>query len=700
LRNPSDAAYEKLVDKLLESPHYGERWARIWLDLARYADSQGYEKDALRTIWPYRDWVIDALNKNLPFDQFALKQIAGDLLPNPSESDLIATGFHRNTMTNTEGGTDDEEFRDIAVRDRVATTGVAFMGLTWGCAQCHTHKYDPLSHREFYQLYAFFNQTEDADKPDDSPVLKLANGSTPIFRELPAEKRRQTRIFDRGNFLNPGEPVEAAVPQAFHPMAPDAPKNRLGLAKWLTDRNNPLTARVQVNRYWARMFGRGLVETEEDFGTQGQLPSHPELLDWLAVDFMERGWDMKAALKTIVMSATYRQSAAASPELRAKDPNNVLLARGARFRIDAEMVRDQALALSGLLNRKLYGPPVMPWQPDGIWQVVYSGAQWETGNSEERYRRAIYTMNRRTTPYPAMQTFDAPSGEVCTARRIRTNTPLQALASLNDPALMEAAQNLGLRTAEEKGSDADRAARLFERLTLRKPSDTEQKRIVALYKDAAADLKKDAEATHRLLNYGQRLYSRDRESTLLGDGREDGAQWRYVTEKPATDEWLKPDFSDAAWSTGPGQFGLLATTAKKPEPLLRTKWDTEELWLRREFTVPEQGVDAVRLLVRTDAAFEAYVNGVPAAATDMNRSGYYGYTFSKEALAAIQPGRNVLAIHAKRSYEPVRGQVFDAGLLAARPVAQGEQTNTAVTRAAWIMVANALLNLDEVLVHP
>jgi len=264
----SPEAYERLVDGLFNSPHYGERWASVWLDLARYADSKGYEADRLRSMWPYRDWVIRALNENMPFDRFTILQLAGDLLPVPTQDQLIATGFHRNTMTNDEGGTDDEEFRDAAVKDRVATTGQVWMGMTWGCAQCHNHKFDPLSQKEFYQLYAFFNQTEDSDKIDDRPKLRLDGKTTTlIMRELPADKRRETRIHRRGNFLDPGEAVEPAVPAAFHPFPEEAPRNRLGLAKWLVDKRNPLTARVVVNRFWSRLFGAGLVETEEDFGS-------------------------------------------------------------------------------------------------------------------------------------------------------------------------------------------------------------------------------------------------------------------------------------------------------------------------------------------------------------------------------------------------------------------------------------------------
>jgi mono/diheme cytochrome c family protein len=289
LNNPSPEGYERFVDGLLASPHYGERWARVWMDLARYADTQGFQHDFRRSIWPWRDWVIRAFNNNVRFDRFTILQLAGDLLPSTTQEDLIATGFHRNTLTNNEGGTDDEEYRDQAVRDRAAVTGQVWMGITVGCAQCHDHKYDPISQRDFYRLYAFFNQTEDADRNDDAPRLPLTGGaSTLILRELPAERQRVTRIFERGAFTSPGAVVDAGVPGAFHPFPENAPKNRLGLAQWLVDPRNPLTARVQVNRFWSRLFGRGLVESEEDFGTQGAAPSHPELLDYLEPELCTR----------------------------------------------------------------------------------------------------------------------------------------------------------------------------------------------------------------------------------------------------------------------------------------------------------------------------------------------------------------------------------------------------------------------------
>jgi hypothetical protein len=886
-------AYERMVDRFLASPAYGERWARVWLDLARYADSAGYGSDPLRpNIWPWRDWVIEALNRNLPYDQFTIKQLAGDLLPDPTEAQRVATAFHRNTMTNTEGGTDDEEYRVAAVKDRANVTGQVWMGLTVGCAECHSHKFDPLSHREYYQWFAFFNQTEDNDQPDERPTLPLPNaeqrtemdrlrpqisgleselnqstpafeadlaaweerqadglpwtplaplrswsmqgsllqrlpdhsllatgaspeidlyvshspidlprltalrlellphvslpeggpgrapgngkavlteieaavrapgqtppraryvrvelpgphrvlslaevqvydaatnlarsgvatqsstaetgeaqraidglttgdfdhGSTtlteaedhpwwevdlgaehplesvvvwnrtdaglgtrltdfrvraldatrqpvweqsvgpapnpvrsfrlppetvlklrhasasaaesgfpaaraidgnfdgrngwgvpgdstlvhaasfevegapmlepgsvlvvsltqrhgqqhtvgrfrisattaphpvrelprtlrqilalpreartdaqqtdvaaffrefapsldglrhdlagarralgnlqpvalPIMKELPPDQRRVTRILNAGNFLDPGDPVEAGVPEAFHPLPADAPANRLGLAQWLVSSDNPLTARVAVNRWWSQLFGAGLVETEEDFGTQGSLPTHPELLDWLAVELMESGWDMKHLLRILVTSATYRQSARVTTELLERDPRNRLYARGPRQRLEAEMIRDQALALAGLLSPKQGGPSVFPPQPDGLWRAAFNAERtYHTSQGEDRYRRGLYTFWRRTVPYPSMAAFDAPSREQCTVRRLPTNTPLQALVTLNDPVYVEAAQALGRRIVQEGGPSVADRVRFGLELALARPATPE-----------------------------------------------------------------------------------------------------------------------------------------------------------------------------------------------------------------------------------
>jgi hypothetical protein len=520
-------AYEKVVDRLLASPHYGEKWARMWLDLARFADSAGYGSDPLRpNLWPYRDWVINAFNRNLPYDRFTTEQLAGDLLPNPTQDQLIATAFHRNTMTNTEGGTSREEFRTAAVKDRTIVTMQVWMGLTMGCAQCHSHKFDPISQREFYSFLDFFNQTEDNDQPDERPTMPLPTEEQlrkmatlradivarqarlaaepqlkteidkkekeladikpvqlPIMRELPPNQRRVSHVLTLSNFLQPAEKVEGTTPVAFPPLPVSAPRNRLGVAQWLVSRDNPLTARVAVNRLWAQLFGVGIVETEEDFGLQGALPTHPELLDWLAVEFMDRQWDIKGLLKTMVMSATYRQSSRVTPRLLERDPRNRLLARYPRRRLDAEQIRDQALALSGLLSLKIGGPSVFPPQPAGLWQAAFNGERtYPTSIGEDRYRRGLYTFWRRTVPYPSMATFDAPSRETCTLRRQPTNTPLQALVTLNDPVYVEMAQALGRRVVREGGATLPDRARYALNLALARPPTPQQvQTLTALY---------------------------------------------------------------------------------------------------------------------------------------------------------------------------------------------------------------------------
>jgi hypothetical protein len=556
-KDASPDAYEKAVARMLHDPAYGERWARLWLDLARYADSAGYGSDPLRTIWRYRDWVIDAFNRNLPYDQFTIEQLAGDLLPNATLDERMATAFHRNTMTNTEGGTDREEFRVAAVKDRVDTTFQVWMGLTMGCAKCHDHKYDPITQKEYYSFYAFFNQTADADRPDEQPVIpaptdamekknreidaqmvpskrrlmapspqlaaslvierspippvevltifgemaklhkaRPAVPTLPVMSELAPGQSRQTRVMIKGNFLSPGDKVDPAVPAAFHPLPGAAPLNRVGVAKWLVDPSNPLTARVAVNRVWAQLFGTGLVETEEDFGTQGEPPSHPELLDWLATEYIRLSWDTKALMQLIVTSATYRQSAKVSPGLLTKDPHNRLLGRGARFRLDAEMVRDQALSLCGLLSRKMYGRSVFPPQPGGLWQPAFNGQRtWATSEGEDRHRRGLYTFWRRTIPYPSMTTFDAPSREVCTVRRIRTNTPLQSLVTLNDPVYIEAAQSLARRLIREGGATIESRARFGLDLCLARPPESEQVRdLVKLFESEHEHYRKHRQA--------------------------------------------------------------------------------------------------------------------------------------------------------------------------------------------------------------
>jgi hypothetical protein len=578
----SPDAYEKLVDRLLAKPAYGERWAQVWLDLARYADSQGFANDPDRTIWRWRDWLIQSFNQNKPFDQFTIEMLAGDLLPNATQNQLIATGFHRNTLTNTEGGTQPEEFRSAAIVDRVNTTMQTWTGTTIGCAQCHDHKYDPIRQKEFYQLYAIFNNTEDHNTADDAPTLdvprvgqeklaeelrpqvaeakrkldeenkkldagraeweksvtreslpkeiagilakpakdrkkgepeKLANYyrdqaspdwkkidadyraldqkykaltvTTPILRE---GKPRETFIHLRGNYLAKGDKVEPGLPAIFPPPPAGEPMNRLTLARWLVSPENPLTARVAANRLWEELFGIGIVETSEDFGTQGEPPSHPQLLDWLASEYVRSGWDTKHLLKIIVMSATYRQSSGVSESLAQRDPYNRLLARGPRVRLSAEEIRDQALAASGLLSTKMFGPPCQPPKPNfGLSAAFGATTDWKADTGEERYRRGLYVRVRRNAPYPSMTTFDAPDRTYCNVRRMRTNTPLQALVTLNDPCFVEAAQALARRVAKEGGSDvASRVAFAFRACLTRPPTAGEASRLVQLYQETRA----------------------------------------------------------------------------------------------------------------------------------------------------------------------------------------------------------------------
>ena len=819
-------AYEKLVDRLLGSPAYGERWAKTWLDLSRYADSQGYAEDRPRVIWSFRDWVIKALNANMPFDQFTLEQLAGDLLPNPTDLQLQATAFHRNTLTNTEGGTDDEEFRSVAVVDRVNTTMQVWMGLTLNCAQCHDHKFDPFTQEEFFRLFAFLNQSEDNDQGDDRPLLSMwteeqkkqkrdwedelakltstlaaptsaldesrkkweaayskpvtwkelgsgeaelkatsdlasiaaikvepaaakltltlepahgkntsarfvrielpgkqrylhlaevqvfsggqnisvkakasqsstdfggdakrandgnTNGdynansvshtklednpwwevdlgkvvplekvviwnrtdggvqermkgyavkllddqrkpvdekkkddfpnpsaelsfdgirtialkpaaggvfalemplapadgtlrvkaagkfkvsatgdpqaaanaavpadiaailakaegarskeeaekvaahhrtiapelaasrdrlvavkkliadqkpavTVPIMKDFP-DHRRKTAIHVRGNFLVKGKEVTEGVPGALHAWPEGAPKNRLGLAQWIISPENSLTARVVVNRFWEQVFGASLVPTSEDWGMRGEQPIHPELLDWLATEFVRLKWDMKKLVRLMVTSAAYRQSSQVTPDLVAKDPSNRFLARGPRQRLMAETVRDQALAVSGLLSPKMYGPSVYPPQPKtGLSAAFSSSTDWEASKGEDRYRRGLYVFWRRSVTYPSMATFDAPDRTVCIVKRVPTNTPLQALVTLNDPVYVECAQALARKIAAEGGATArDKAAYGFRRCLSRAPKDAEVDRLVALFGEMRARFAADkAKAT-------------------------------------------------------------------------------------------------------------------------------------------------------------------------------------------------------------
>jgi hypothetical protein len=551
-----EAAYAAAIDRLLASSAYGERWGRWWLDQARYADSNGYSIDAPRSIWKYRDWVVGSLNADLPFDRFTVEQLAGDLLPDAGEAQRIATGFHRNTPINQEGGIDVEQFRIDSVFDRVGTTGTVWLGLTVGCAQCHDHKFDPITQKEFYRMFAFFNNQKeptmkvsdpsrdeaklaaavrDADqalsafldqrapalqqwetgltkattaklsgqvkaalrkpaaqrnaterallfaaspgatdktfkalqkKAKDVADLRDGGPTTLVLKEL--AKTRKTHLLTAGDFTRPAEEVTPGVLSVLHAFKPDqGAVDRLDLARWIASNQNPLTARVIANRVWQAYFGRGIVETDNDFGSQGTPPSHPELLDWLAVEFVEQGWSLKSLHRTIVHTRAYRRDSANRADLIEKDPDNRLLARQTRLRLDAELVRDSALVASGILTHKVGGPPVYPPIPDGVMSLGQVKRVWNTSKGADRTRRGLYTFTYRVTPPPAFAVFDAPDGLSTCTRRNRSNTPLQALTLLNDPAYFEAAQALA-KVIEKEG-----IATAFRRCTSRAPEAAE-----------------------------------------------------------------------------------------------------------------------------------------------------------------------------------------------------------------------------------
>lgn len=693
INDKSEDAYEKRIDSLLASEQYGEKWASWWLDMARYADTKGYEKDVSRQIWEYRDWVIKAFNKDMPYDQFTIEQLAGDLLPEPTKDQLIATAFHRNTMNNDEGGTDSEEFRVAAVLDRVNTTYQVWLSTTFECVQCHSHTYDPFKFEEYYKSVAFFNNTRDEDTEGDHPrlrfygeadqlrvdsiknwlskygnekllhstdlflkslepkihahysdrlvnaalydtkwlgvrnggnarlrniqldgkkliylnywtgntggkleihkdtigggiiaeidlpntngrqviqapiaevagrhdlylvfknpnlgkdqpvcmiewfafrepfpntdapnsehiqksILQLVNtnpSSVPIMIENPKEMRRTTHVFERGNRLALGDVVEPKVPETLNPFPKNAPNNRLGFAQWLVAKDNPLTARTVVNRVWAQIFGRGLVEPLGDMGTQSIPPIHRELLDYLALDLMhEKNWSIKSLIKDMVLSSTYKQSSSLKSKDAQKDPENYYLARGPRFRLSAEQIRDQALTVSGLLSNKMFGPSVMPYQPDGVWMTVYSGEAWKKSEGEDQFRRGIYTFLKRTSPYPSFISFDASSREVCLVDRIRTNTPLQALTTLNDPVYIEAAKSLAsIMKKKGKGDLKNSIAAGYQHTMFRKLSEDKLVALEKLYAQALENFEKrpgEAEkfmgANHKAANRNELL---------------------------------------------------------------------------------------------------------------------------------------------------------------------------------------------------
>ena len=685
LESNDDKAYGQLVDSLLASRHFGEKWASLWLDLSRYADTKGYESDGGRTIWKYRDWLINAFNEDKPYDEFLTEQIAGDLLPDPTDAQYIATAFSRNSMTNDEGGTDNEEFRTAAVMDRVNTTWESIMGTTFSCVQCHSHPYDPFRHDEYYKFLAYFNNTRDEDVPGEYPLLRnfpdslksrlhdvtnwvrehssdeearrfdkflrtgqpainsttadsmtnaviagknyalamrnhssarlknidldnvsqmiwnfysnkkngvlrlrldaprgpviatfnigavdkwrkesvsiepqkgvhdvyltydnptfpvkteqfaiifdcfafmpqvpgkglagyseikrsfweLVNAdvpSTPVMVENPPNLWRKTFVFERGNQKTLGKEVQPAVPKTLSFAMPgNAPKNRLGLAMWLTDKKNPLVSRTMANRLWEQLFGAGIAETLEDLGTQGIAPTHKELLDHLAWKLMnDHKWSIKKALKELVMSATYRQDSRLTEKMKEKDPANKYYARGPRIRLSAEQLRDQHLCVSGMMSEKMYGPGVMPWQPDGIWLSPYNGQRWQNSKGEDQYRRAVYTYWKRTSPYPSMISFDGVQRVLCTARRVRTNTPLQALVTLNDSAYLDMARHFALRMQKESGSTdiSKQIAKGYEMMLFKPIPKATLDIFTNLYDEALGEFKADEHKTCEMI---------------------------------------------------------------------------------------------------------------------------------------------------------------------------------------------------------
>lgn len=614
LADNRDDAYERLVDRLLASPHYGEKWGRHWLDLARYGESDGFEKDGDRpNAWRWRNWVIDAMNSNMPFDEFTIEQIAGDLLPNATVEQKVATGFNRNGMNSRATGIPRVQYLTELATDRVDTFGTAWLGLTLGCARCHDHKFDPIAQREYYQLYAFFNTVRDVDieaplpgelgpyllrkteydqkrqellaeykipefeaqweknmldaaaqaatNPAVRPMwlgsweiiewaldlyggqdlirlnpsqrtqkqqeriighfLQFYSGAMKLegFKEVKVNELQQkmaqlakqypelseaqvisenpnppkTHVLIRGDFLNPGVEVQPGVPAVLNPLPPDPTPNRLTLARWVVSRNNPLTARVAVNRMWQEFFGRGIVETSEDFGKQGDPPSHPELLDWLATEFMDNDWNVKHMLKLMVMSATYRQSSDVRPDLQNRDPSNRLLARQIRLRLPAELIRDVTLAASGMLNPAIGGKSMHLPPPAGTAMGPPGLPQMKPPLTADQFRRGLYIFFHRTSPYPQLATFDMPNTLLACSRRRRSATPLQALNLLNDPVFFEAARGLAARTLREKpGSVNDRIDYAFRLCLARPPSPHERDRLAKYYQEQRAILERDS----------------------------------------------------------------------------------------------------------------------------------------------------------------------------------------------------------------
>lgn len=543
LNNSAPDAYEKTVDALLASPHYGEKMAVPWLDLARYADTHGYQDDGLRTMWPWRDWVIHAFNENYPYDKFVTWQLAGDLMPQPTKEMLLATGFNRNHKITQEGGVIDEEYRIEYVTDRTNTFGKAFLALTLECAKCHDHKYDPISQKEYFSTFAFFNQVQEkgmvgdifSGGPADPPRIAITNKDVHGILNFINKKDsanvgvmvmhdsatwvRPTYTLKRGVYDAPDERVSSSTPAAVLPFDTTRyARNRLGLAQWLLSPGNPLTARVFVNRVWQELFGRGLVKTGGDFGMQGELPSHPELLDWLAVDFMNHGWDIKRLVKEVVMSSTYKQSSVATADKLAADPDNTYLARAPRLRLTAEFARDHVLSTSGLLVTEVGGPSVKPYQPKGIWEVATSGrglTRYIQDHDDKLYRRGMYTFIKRTVPPPALLVFDGSSRDQCEVKRARTNTPLQALVMMNDPQVNEAARVLAETLMSETSPVDDKIAKAFRTILCRQANPSELAILKTYFDNEQTQLRAKPQAAAALIRAGEYKHRPVNDTTAL-----------------------------------------------------------------------------------------------------------------------------------------------------------------------------------------
>lgn len=524
--------YEKLIDELLTMPSYGEKMGILWMDISRYSDSYGYQDDEARSQWPYRDWVFHAFNNNLPYDQFITWQLAGDLLPNATKEQILATAFNRNHKYTEEGGVIHEEYRVEYVLDKTNTFSKGILGLTMECAQCHDHKYDPISQKEYFEMYAFFNNSKEKGfegdisqtKPAKTPILwieqedidgimKFINHKdttklmVSVMGELDSAERRQTYILDRGAYDSPTIPVEASTPSSVLKFPEKFEKNRLGLAKWTTHRDNPLTSRVFVNLVWQELFGKGIVKSAGDFGMQGDLPTHPELLNWLAADFMESGWNIKRLLKQIMMSSTYRQSAAINDKHLEVDPDNFYLARAPRLRLPAENIQDLVLASSGLLVNQIGGPSVKPYQPSGLWEAATSGrgtlATYIQDTGDKLYRRGIYNFIKLTVPPPKAIIFDSSNRDRCEITRNRTNTPLQALVMMNDPMILEASRVLSTKLTEKHSEPELAIEEAFKRIVCREMKSKEKSLLLDFYESELAHYQTNPEEAKKTLDVGE-----------------------------------------------------------------------------------------------------------------------------------------------------------------------------------------------------